>query len=59
MTEAMQTPAAYAQLIVDFSAGDRASAMAQFVAAVKDEPSFKLAPASWIADVIVAIKGDA
>jgi hypothetical protein len=59
MTEAMQTPAAYADLIVAFSAGDRTQALAQFVAAVKDEPSFKLAPASWIADVIVEIRGAA
>ena len=33
--------------------------MLALVAAVKDEPSFKLAPASWIADVIITIKGAA
>lgn len=52
--DVMQDPAKYAAFLVSWS-GSKPAALADFVAAVKNDPSFRLAPASWIAAVMAAL----
>ena len=52
--QVMQDPGEYAAFLVTWC-GSKAAANAEFVAAIKNDPTFKLAPASWVAAVIRAL----
>jgi len=55
MTDVMQKPEEYVRLCLDLSAGDKRRALAQLLRAVRDEPIFKHVPATWLADVVLAM----
>jgi len=53
----MIDPVAYANDMVSWNGGDRGAALAEFINAVQTDPTFALAPKSWVQDVAVAIAG--
>lgn len=57
-TEVMHGPREYAALVLAFAGGNRQEALARFLDAVRNEPSFRLAPASWLADVAAALAAE-
>lgn len=52
--DVMQNPGEYAAFLVSWC-GSKPAALTEFVNAVKTDPTFRLAPASWVAAVIAAL----